>query len=983
MTESPEHTSPAGGTANPETAFEPEFDTEPDAVDRPPAPVAAAVPLLLPTATGAVDDGDGRTGADGGPPPASEYPRWGRVAGAVAVQAAILRAAGDAPPPADDLVALAVANAWFDPVAGTAPADVGRILEAHGIVCHHVPDARFDDVQAALRNGDSPVVALAAPGNPGPVWGVGRCVRVVGVEAGPDGTVHVAVDDPVGAHAGPRAVELPGFLADWEEFGRVLVIAKTGPPVPASAPAARPWTPHRPPGRGISALLRDVHRDPSLRSWLPVESSVLMPVPERTPTGWSLWSLVSLVEHEERGERFHVPWGVLQWDWPSGRLVALSDLRRRGELADVLDAARTGAGHDWFLPADGRTVGLRETAAARLEQLLGSPDADLSTMTGLYERLVPPALRPILWRLAEGSAAWLQRLGPDPRSAARPPAAPPTAPVELGERLGPWLRRAEKLVDEVAEPALATRLAAVGSRRGEPYRVAVLGTGPALAAAVNELLGREVLPPRAPRPLPVPVVASTDPRLEVVGPAAPPTTLALEPPSWSRLTDDDVVRVLVDSDVLRELDGELLVVDTDRCTTPVRDACASCDIVLAVVNATSPLGMTERAMIENDCLGAHVPRVAVVVSQLHHIEPDERRPVLRYIANRAAKLGAGLEVAVADPALAQAGYATLAAAFPRLTARPERTSLRWSQVVGQLGDVVAELVDVATRRIEAAEQATLHDAATRRAAELRLAERGLDWTGVRNELQHRANQNVDLLRLGLLNYRKDLTDRLEFALQQSSDPRKWWHEEFEYHLRRDLEGMVRRYEHELTRRADLDAQWLDQRTEELFGRTVGTRTGTGADHPIDLDDPELRTIDARDVAQYKVGFRVVPAVAAAVVSLIGGPVGAAVAGAVAIVAGELRLRRVVDDQRALVAVPLRAAVDGAVNRVSDELSDRVRRAYAGVVDDVAHAESVWRDAELAGLPAARPDHRWTAVVDAARILHDDLCAALAQEGTAR
>jgi hypothetical protein len=300
----------------------------------------------------------------------------------------------------------------------------------------------------------------------------------------------------------------------------------------------------------------------------------------------------------------------------------------------------------------------------------------------------------------------------------------------------------------------------------------------------------------------------------------------------------------------------------------------------------------------------------------------------------------------------------------------------------QLQDLVGELVDVAAHRVQAAEQATLDDATARRAAELRIEERGLDWSEVRNELQRRANHNVDLLRLGLLNYRKDLTDRLEFALGQSSDPRKWWHDEFEYHLRRDLEGIVRRYEHELTRRADLDAQWLDRRTDELFGRTVVA--GNEPDRPIDLVDPELREIDAADMSQYKVGFRVVPAVAAALVSVFGGPVGAAVAGAVTIVLGEIKVRGMIDDQRELVVAPLRAAVDGVVNRLSDELSDRVRRTYASVLDAVVHAERGWRDAELAGLgPAVPPDPRLADVVDAARVLHHDLLAVLPQTGTAR
>lgn len=625
------------------------------------------------------------------------------------------------------------------------------------------------------------------------------------------------------------------------------------------------------------------------------------------------------------------------------------------EIADVEDAVRhvvpgeAGPARSWATAA--------VTAAATAEALGGPAGA---------RRPPPPAAEPVRPATPAGPGPTAARPGADPQ-----------------EQLGPWLRRAAELTERFGDAELRARLGAIADRRADGFRVTVLGAGPPLASAVNAVLGQEVLPVRAPRPLPVPVCPSEDPRIEVVEPAAQGAVLALEPASWAGLPDDADVRVFVDSDPLRATDGELVVVDTDCCRTPVDAVCRASDVVLVVVNATSPLGLTERVMIADRVLAAHVGRVAVVVAQLAQIEPDERLPVLRYVVNRAAKLGPGLEVLTADGTAQDIGVETLASALPRLTASSVRPALRRAQVIGQLADHVAGLVPRAEAADGVARRTADDGAAARRAAELRIEECGLEWLGVRNEVQRRETRTVGLLRAALLDHRSDLAERLEFALQQSGDPQKWWREEFEYHLRRDVEGAVRRQERELAQRATEDAQWLDRRVNELFGRTVGVTPSPST--PLDLDEARPRASLGPDLTRYKLGFRIAPVLAAGIVgAFIGGPVAAAVTSAAAVAVGEVRLRDMLADQRQRLVVPLRSAVDDAVGRVTDELADRVRRSYEGVLDDVLRSERLWREGELAGLaPAAGPDPRWVELAADARTLHDEVSAAPARGGTAR
>lgn len=560
-------------------------------------------------------------------------------------------------------------------------------------------------------------------------------------------------------------------------------------------------------------------------------------------------------------------------------------------------------------------------------------------------------------------------------------------PNDIAGSLGPWLRRAGRLTGLAEGPELADRLAEIDRRRLDTFRLAVLGSGRGFQNLVDMLLGIPALPRTASLQGAVLVQPSADPRLEIDHPGRERLVLSLEESSWDQAAGHPAaVRVLVDSEFLRAVDGELVVLDSERGagTDPGSDPAAG-DVVVLAVTASSPLGMDERTLLERQLRDGHVQRVAVVVTGLDQIDPDERETVLRYIRNRAGKIAPGVELLTAPLDTHDGEVKELREAVLRLTDPAQRSTMRAAQVAGRLGDHLARLVAVAEQGKAAADRAEGERAGRIRDAEQELEGRLVDWLGVRDELQHRGSGNVDELRASLLSYRADLQERLRFDLSRSRDPRQWWEEEFEYRLRRDLEATVRRYEGQLERHITADLQWLDGRTQELFGRPVAARPGAHA--PVMPDGPQRRDIDAPDLTRYRIGLRVAPAVAGllGVLFIPGGILAMGLASAAALAAGELKLHGMVTEQRELVAAALPAAVDRAINAMSDELSTRVRSLYAGFLDDVERSSRGWHDTELA---AIRGDDRdpppgWAKLGVAARELRDEVRTAVETEGGAR
>lgn len=736
---------------------------------------------------------------------------------------------------------------------------------------------------------------------------------------------------------------------------------------------AQEYRPQRP--SGIAGLVEGAHRDPALGPWLTLESTLLAPVPAKDGDGWTFWSLVSAARSASVGPGYQPPWGAVRWTWPSGRIAQLLALDSRSDLAAALATARSAPASAWQV-GRGFSRKRRDVLLHRVESALGTDEAELAELADLYADLLPTAAYPLYHALAPASAYWLHPAGPSrPEGPERVRASSaPTRPAPVAARLPRWLRAARELGEQLDSADVAAAVEALAHQRHGPFRLAVVGAARPLYALVNRMLDTPVLPVTDVLP-PLIVKAGPERRLVVTTADGAVEHRLPEPAAaWEGVHEAGSVRLLLDDELLQQIDGELVVVRVeDPDAGPLL---AGCDAVALVTSATAGLGMDERELLERDAPGRHATRTVVLVTQLERIDPDERADVVDYISTRAGQLG----VAVVVPDIGVPGAET--DAILALAASEDRETHRALRLTSLLADRVETLGEVAEHRRKRDE---LETAARRGAAERELDARLLDWHSLRNDLQQRANVNVAELRSSLLSYRADLLDRLEFDLKRSRDPRQWWEEEFAYRLRRDLEATVRRYEGRIERNVTGDLEWLDGRTRALFDRSVAR---TPAARAILRPDAEpTPRIDGPDLSRYRLGIRIAPTVAGllGVLFIPGGIIAMGLASAAALAAGELKLQGMVNEQRALVAAELPRALDRAINRISDELSDRIHAVYDEYVDQAERTEKDWRDTELAAIhDAGRARGAPLAQLAAdAHALHQELCAGITTIGEVR
>lgn len=184
------------------------------------------------------------TDFDGLGDPVNESPYWNQQSGenscAVVAQMSILESLTGEQLSEEAMCRMAEENRWFDPQTGTAPENVGKILDAFGVPTEQKSDASLVDIAVALERGDKVIVGLDAL----EIWqpirddagqpveqtlpggrNAGHAVWVTGIDQQPDGSVKLILNDSGAPDGQMKAVDAHDFVNAWNDYGNFLVVA--------------------------------------------------------------------------------------------------------------------------------------------------------------------------------------------------------------------------------------------------------------------------------------------------------------------------------------------------------------------------------------------------------------------------------------------------------------------------------------------------------------------------------------------------------------------------------------------------------------------------------------------------------------------------------------------------------------------------------------------------------------------------------------
>ncbi len=124
-------------------------------------------------------------------------------------------------------------NGWYDPDGGTAPENVGKILEYYGVEVEIGEGRTYEDLRSALEDGNGVIVGVDSDelwsGDDDDFFGPGmdadHAIQVIGLDESDPNNVMVIINDSGVANGQGAMIPLDDFMDAWEDAGCFMMEA--------------------------------------------------------------------------------------------------------------------------------------------------------------------------------------------------------------------------------------------------------------------------------------------------------------------------------------------------------------------------------------------------------------------------------------------------------------------------------------------------------------------------------------------------------------------------------------------------------------------------------------------------------------------------------------------------------------------------------------------------------------------------------------
>jgi predicted GTPase len=754
-------------------------------------------------------------------------------------------------------------------------------------------------------------------------------------------------------------------------------------------------TPSFPESKGISGLVRSIHRDPSLREWVTIESDAIAPIPIYRDGEWRILCLLAVpIKLTDRMNGWMAPWGAVEWSWLKQQVTQRLDLRKLPQTAALRQSKPQIDGSTCSLTQRQR-IQKEEVLFQELEQFLerGGDSAQLPILLPHYKDLLSPDLCAYYWTLAPECQEWLN-FNPIRMASS----ATDSSSCDFAEQIQNWFDRCLSLANNFAIAEFKTELQTLKARQQFPgFRLAFVGEfSRGKSTLINRLLEQSLLPVGA-----APTTATmtsllpgAENRMEVFS-QGKKEVRELQASSWADLLAIDTlepnqpelphVRLTLDHSWLCEQDLE--IVDTPGAGDLNRDRSEAvfellnrCDAAVLVISATSPLSMTERFFLEREVIGRHVPQTLVVVTQLDCIAGAERSRIFEFVRSRISEISPAIPVlpasALDDSTTDVEVLASTRHHIAKIATRNDRRFWRNRQILAQLIDQLSHVIEICETAITATQ---LNEVEREEAIEKeKLLQRNaqLTWEDLRLELESKRLYCNQQLKQKIQNAKDELWEVLELESSKVPDPKFWWERDLPIRLRRELVALSRKSEDFLTKAIAQDFDWFQKEVSHRFGSQLRRKSSQFQDYSV--QPLNLPKADLEDIKQYRLMTRIGTGVGMLASVILQFPIGMMISG-VGLVSEPI-LGNKLDHQRKAVRQLLKQFLEQSVDAYCEEVSDRLTKLYHQLIQDSQREQIVWQTSRIRAIQnfyhKQNDSDTWQREIEEALTLKQEIASAL-------
>lgn len=714
----------------------------------------------------------------------------------------------------------------------------------------------------------------------------------------------------------------------------------------------------------IWRMIKSIHSRPGLREWVTLESQALKPIfTDANLMGkktYLIHLLLAVPNKIQDKTVFMPPWGYICWQWPSMTLMAMINV---SELWNKDNSPHLSQ----HTVCTNHYVNSMQNA---IDSNLSNLDINSNALKAYYEQLLC-VIQPIYKFNTQPTEAITRKEVPgDIKSEQVNHGAVTFENTSRAYELLPsHMTAASNLIHECGQKVLLTEWKRIFVAMNQPmFSVALVGEfSSGKSTLVNQLLHEELLP--------VGNLPTTSKLTRIIyGPEAVikymDNTGEIKRMPFDYETCEELIVNNQDSDlnnlVQLEIPNEWLnhmgiqLIDTPGVNeisgnraSLVTEAIGSCDATLVVINATSPLSLTERYFVEQHIFLRHIPRVAVVLTNLDRVKEDERSSLISFLKEEISGWSTDVSLWCSNEYLYDslksdlllAGAKDIREALAGWAQDSQYLELRRIQYGSQLYSLLSLLKDslLLQKEVLALSEAEQQDRIK--------AEKGyiehcrLDWEDLRIELLNRRLSVVKRFESELKDYKTDILDNLKSSLLQVGDPKVWWEELMPTMLRNQFKNKIKYMNISLQHKIIEDAKWLDDQITARFAQHIAD---VKPDTVIAFEHNNNKTQIA-DVDKHKTGMRAGIIILSLLSLPFMGPMATIAIGAGGGLISEQLFKKSLQKQKEELNIHLETLISVIIEENINYAVPRIKRIYDNLIGETRLMESTWVASNLAAL----------------------------------
>lgn len=393
------------------------------------------------------------------------------------------------------------------------------------------------------------------------------------------------------------------------------------------------------------------------------------------------------------------------------------------------------------------------------------------------------------------------------------------------------------------------------------------------------------------------------------------------------------------------------------------DMLLGCDGAVITVSATSALSLTEKLFIEERLLTRKIPFLLLIVTKLDLVPVLERAGVIRYIKNKLK--GWGMDIPVYIPYAVEmdssefddiTGMDKIRQKLGQWAVHPEREALAKRWLLERSANLLEQGISVLNEKkvlLDEADQEKRNDLLEEKRQKLRLAQ--LIWGDLRLKMQKRCTECYKLLLSRTDEYVQAITERLQYEVAHTNDPKKWWNEDFPYRIKIELTNMSVAVENYITKQIEADVHWYSASIEKTFHSCVLYEKKKIASKEMfgDFSVGENRELEdlGRARNMFRIGAAVLSISGFALLSSVGFlPIIASIGiGTGSSIVSESIFRKKIEAQRESLKREIARCVPELIQEAMQESESRLESVYNQILLEGEKTEQSWMENQKAAL----------------------------------